>query len=414
MNHPSFEFIPREDIPSFVSQELEQVQSIPPPPVPPMRSPDEILASSAILPAPNDDGPAPAQEERPKRVFINTTATQRSVLILEFTQHGITKPLSYYEEKTRLHRRTLTRLIKKMQDGEDISKPGKRGRKPKYTPELLKTIASDLCTKGKTMRETQKGIIKSNIEKIESGDNPLPEVALSTIHRYVSDDGLMREVDIGPISFTEVTIRGPAANSPENKELRILRRRELDALINAGFMPVFVDESHWTVGNVRTRGWGPKGEKHYRTTTLASFSLSCVCMISQAGDRHCKIFNTTINADIFKACMRELIKLVRLDNENVVLVMDNASIHRHEIVELAESNGCKVLFNAPYSPECNPIEMVFGTWKTRVGKLTNADIADLLHNIAECFETIERQEIRRHVAHFLGPVTVRVMNREDL
>ena len=145
------------------------------------------------------------------------------------------------------------------------------------------------------------------------------------------------------------------------------------------------------------------------------FILTELCfMISREGDRHCKIFNTTINAEIFNACMRELIKLCRLENENVELVMDNASIRRREIRELAETNGCKVLFNAPYSPECNPIEMVFGTWKTRVGKLTNADIADLLRNIAECFETIDRQEIRRHVAHFLGPVTVRVMNGEDL
>ena len=301
-----------------------------------------------------------------------------------------------------------------MQDCEVISKLGKRGRKSKFTPELLKTIASDLCTKGKTLRETQKEIIAANLRAIDSGGDQLPQVSLSTIHRYVSDDDLMREVDIGPISFTEVTIRGPSANTRQNKELRILRRRELDALISAGYMPVFVDESHWTVGNVRTRGWGPKGEKHYRSTTLASFTLSCVCMISQAGDRHCKIFNTTINSEIFNACMRELIKLCRLENENVVLVMDNAYIHRREIVELAETNGCKVLFNPPYSPECNPIEMVFGTWKTRVGKLTNADIADLLQNIAEGFETIDRQEIRRHVAHFLGPVTVRVMNGEDL
>ena len=76
------------------------------------------------------------------------------------------------------------------------------------------------------------------------------------MHRYVSNDELMREVDVGPLSFTRVSIRGPAANSDENKELRILRRRELDAFIKAGYMPVFVDESHWSVGNVRNNGWG--------------------------------------------------------------------------------------------------------------------------------------------------------------
>ena len=68
----------------------------------------------------------------------------------------------------------------------------------------------------------------------------------------------MREVDIEPLSFTEVSVRGPAANSDENKALRIQRRQELDAYINAGYLVVFVDESHWSVGNVRTRAWARK------------------------------------------------------------------------------------------------------------------------------------------------------------
>ena len=149
-----------------MSRELEPIEPIVPPPVPPMRSPDEILASSTIPHAPREDGRAPAQEVRHSRDYVNTTVTQRSVLIREVTEHGITKPLSYYEAKTRLHRKTLKRLIKKMQDGEDISKPGKRGRKPTFTPELLKTIASDLCTKGKTLRETQKESSRQTSERL--------------------------------------------------------------------------------------------------------------------------------------------------------------------------------------------------------------------------------------------------------
>ena len=84
--------------------------------------------------------------------------------------------------------------------------------------------------------------------------------------------------------------------------------------------------------------------------------------------------------------MKELITPFRLDNENVVFVMDNASIHKDEVGQMAETHGCKVLFNAPYSPKCNPIELVVGIWKTRVRKLHNVDIADLLQNIARCFE----------------------------
>ena len=100
--------------------------------------------------------------------------------------------------------------------------------------------------------------------------------------------------------------------------------------------------------------------------------------------------------------------------ENVVFVMDNATIHKDEVSLISETDGCKVLFNAPNSPECNPIEMVFGIWKTRVGKLSNVDLADLLSNIARCFEEITPSEVKRCIAHFLGPVTTKVMKREDL
>ena len=94
--------------------------------------------------------------------------------------------------------------------------------------------------------------------------------------------------------------------------------------------------------------------------------------------------------------------------------MDNASIHKEGIREMAQQYGCEVLFNATYSPECNPIEMVFGMWKTRVGKLSNVDIADLLGNIAECFEGIAPSEVKRNISHFLGPVTTKIMNREGI
>ena len=41
--------------------------------------------------------------------------------------------------------------------------------------------------------------------------------------------------------------------------------------------------------------------------------------------------------------MKELISLYRLDNENVVFVMDNATIHKDEVSLISETYGCKVL-----------------------------------------------------------------------
>ena len=414
MHATTFEYVSREEIPSFITRPQEQAPPIVPPAVPPALPSEEITALSLLSESSMVHQPETPPENRTTRIYLPSTDAQRKTLLREYAEHGIRKPLSYYMERTRLSKPTLKRLIKKLQEGEDITKPKKRGRKPRFTPELLKEIASRLCTRNMTLRQAQKDIHLNNMAAIEDGREVLPEVSVTTIHRYVSNDQLMDEVDVGPISFTEVTLRGPAANSPENKELRIARRKELDACIRAGYMAIFVDESHWSVGNVRTRGWGSKGEKHYRTTDLSSFSLSCICAVTQSGEKYCKIFNVTITNEIFVAYMKEFIALCRLEHGNAVFVMDNASIHRNEVRELAERNGCKVLYNAPYSPECNPIELVFGVWKTKVGKLSNTNIAGLLENISQCFEAISKDTIRSCVNHFLGPVTIKVMNREDL
>ena len=120
------------------------------------------------------------------------------------------------------------------------------------------------CARKKTLREAKKTIHEANIAAIGSEREPLPDVSVSSIHRYVRNEAAMNEVEIGPLSFTQVSTRGPAANSDENKDLRVRRRQELDSYIRAGYMVVFVDESHWSVGNVRTRSWGPKGQKHFR------------------------------------------------------------------------------------------------------------------------------------------------------
>ena len=416
MQPSSFEYVPQCDIPDFVARDpLENTEQATPPPVPPRRSIEEIVISSNV----QSQAPEPAQspvspEERSKRLYIPVTARQREILAEEWAKHGIEKSLKYYEDKTRICASSLRRLIRDIRSGKDITKPARRGRKPKYTPELLKKIVSELCVRNKTLREAKSAIIDGNIEEIRNGNEPLPVVSVSTMSRYLRNEAVMDEVDIGPLSFTEVTKRGRAANSEENKTLRIERRRQLDSFISGGYTVVFVDESHWEVGNVRTRGWGPRGEKHFRTLPNGSVAVSCICSISDSGRRHCMAFHSTINADIFRAYMKELISLYRLDNESVVFVMDNASIHKDGIQELAQQYRCDVMFNAPYSPECNPIEMIFGTWKSRVGKLSSVDIADLLRNIAACFEGIAASEVKRNISHFLGEVTTKIMNRQDL
>jgi transposase len=46
--------------------------------------------------------------------------------------------------------------------------------------------------------------------------------------------------------------------------------------------------------------------------------------------------------------------------------MDNASIHKSELIKDILFDKTNIVFNTPYSPHLNPIELVFSKWKKLV------------------------------------------------
>ncbi len=53
--------------------------------------------------------------------------------------------------------------------------------------------------------------------------------------------------------------------------------------------------------------------------------------------------------------------------EGSVLVLDNARIHKgHELRTLVEAAGCSLLYLPPYSPDFNPIELLWSWLKNAV------------------------------------------------
>jgi len=113
----------------------------------------------------------------------------------------------------------------------------------------------------------------------------------------------------------------------------------------------------------RLRGRAPKGERlidktphgHWKTTTL-------IAALDAAGMRCSMVVDGAVNGDIFEAFVaRVLVPKLRPGD---VVVMDNLSSHkRARTRERIECAGAEVLFLPPYSPDLNPIELVFSKIK---------------------------------------------------
>jgi transposase len=113
----------------------------------------------------------------------------------------------------------------------------------------------------------------------------------------------------------------------------------------------------------RLRGRAPIGKRllakvphgHWKTTTL----IAALC----TSGIHCStVVDGAINADVFEAFVKQV--LVPQLRPGDVVILDNLSSHkRASIRELIEAAQATLLFLPPYSPDLNPIEMIFSKIK---------------------------------------------------
>ena len=103
------------------------------------------------------------------------------------------------------------------------------------------------------------------------------------------------------------------------------------------------------------------------------YSLSLLAAISQKKVMATEIIEGGVDAVIFENFIYQTLRSIRSDektkHKEVVLLMDNATTHKHQsVMETAMKMKVNVLFNAEYSPWLDPIERLFGVMKKEIKK----------------------------------------------
>lgn len=113
----------------------------------------------------------------------------------------------------------------------------------------------------------------------------------------------------------------------------------------------------------RLRGRAPRGERlvdktphgHWKTTTL-------IAALGITGMRCSTVVDGAVNGDVFEAFVEQV--LVHELRAGDVVILDNLSSHKRQRVrELIEAAGASLVFLPPYSPDLNPIELIFAKVK---------------------------------------------------
>ncbi|MFO0855844.1 MAG: IS630 family transposase [Phycisphaerales bacterium] len=145
-----------------------------------------------------------------------------------------------------------------------------------------------------------------------------------------------------------------------------MQRRAEWVLWRAGIDPsklIFIDETWAKTNMTRLRGRAPIGNRlvayaphgHWQTTTL-------IGTLDVNGVRCSTIVDGPVNADVFTSFVEQVLAPTLKPGD--VVVMDNLPSHKGVKVRAAiEACGASLLFQPPYSPDMNPIEMIFSKIK---------------------------------------------------
>jgi transposase len=172
--------------------------------------------------------------------------------------------------------------------------------------------------------------------------------------------------------------------------------------MQAGLNPsrlVFLDETWVKTNMVRPRGRAPRGQRlvsytphgHWKTTTfLAALRLTGVTAPL--------VIDGAVNGELFANYVRQ--HLAPTLQPGDILVMDNLNSHKVAGVrEAVEGVGARVLYLPPYSPDLNPIELLFSKFKWLVRSTSCPTVESLWQLCGQLLDQFTQTECGNYFRH---------------
>lgn len=169
---------------------------------------------------------------------------------------------------------------------------------------------------------------------------------------------------------------------------------------------IFLDETWAKTNMTRLRGRAPRGERvidqvphgHWKTTTLIA-ALDC------RGVRCSTVVDGAINGEIFTAFVEQVLTPVLTPGD--VVILDNLSSHYNRRArDLVEARGAALVFLPAYSPDFNPIEMVFSKVKQLLRSLACRTREKLWSSMQSVLERVTESDAANCFKHCGYPLRV--------
>lgn len=162
---------------------------------------------------------------------------------------------------------------------------------------------------------------------------------------------------------------------------------------------IFIDETWAKTNMTRLRGRSLRGQRlidksphgHWQTTTL-------IAALGVEGVRCSMVVDGAVNGDVFAAFIERV--LVPQLRPGDIVVMDNLSSHKSvRVRQMIEPAGASLRYLPPYSPDLNPIEMVFSKVKQLLRSLACRTRDGLWRSMQDVLDAVTVNDATNCFAH---------------
>ena len=162
---------------------------------------------------------------------------------------------------------------------------------------------------------------------------------------------------------------------------------------------IFLDETGLKTDLTRLRGWAPGGDRLVEAVPGGKWETSTLVQaVALDGTRAAMVLNGPMNATCFAGFCNWL--LTPTLNPGDLVVMDNLSSHRSVMaVEAIESVGARVVYLPPYSPDLNPIEMIFSKVKQLFRALKPRTFSKIAEYARQILEQVTLEDLESVFLH---------------
>lgn len=161
----------------------------------------------------------------------------------------------------------------------------------------------------------------------------------------------------------------------------------------------FLDESSVNIDLTRLYGRAAPDQRVVDSVPQASGpQTTTLAVMGWTGITAPLVLSGAVNGTIFYGYIEQCV--VPTLQPGDILFMDNLSAHKIAgLEELIRSCSAHLIYLPPYSPDFNPIELVWSKVKTILRRLKARTWPDLIEALKQALQTITTQEVHNWFAH---------------